>query len=131
MYLGWNLNEKMLVAMNSEEDDKRMPMVQAHIKMGYFQGKSFPNFYVDFIGLCPCETATLQISKENSDLMEKMKSELLRSLVETMGTSFYFIDTKEPSVIKRFIDFGDAEGAYSGTRFITIPTTEKLDLNRK
>ncbi|GEM_PF-6047142 len=131
MYLGWNLQDKMLFAANSEEFEKRMPIVQAFVKLGYFQGKNFPVFYAEIHRLCPCDTATLQISKENEDLMEKMKSEILRTLVETIGTSYYFIDSKDPNSIIRFIDFGDAEGAYSGTRFITIPTTEKLDLNRK
>jgi hypothetical protein len=131
MYIGWNLNERMLIAMNSEEFENRYPIVQAHLRLGYFQGKSFPSVYIEFIGLCPCEHHSLKISKENSELIEKMKSELLRTLVETMGTSFYFVDTYEPSVIKRFIDFGECEFSTSGNRYMAIPTTEQLDLDRK
>ncbi len=119
MEIGWNIKEKLLIAMNKNDfTDERYPIVQAYLNLVYFKNKDFPNLVVQFHRISPCEGDSLQPSVEHRKIMKKMRNELLKELTPTIGNTFYFIDEHSEKTLNKVYKFIHQVSELQG---ITLP----------
>jgi hypothetical protein len=93
--IGWDLQNKVIVATIPDTD---FPQVRGYLKLVFLTNNDFPIFLVEFHRIDFDYRGSYLTSKE---LLEKIRHEVLKEIVSTLGESFYFIDDYEENSNRR------------------------------